>query len=192
MVVRSHSNHFSEETYRVHRLVARRARINMQMEKPRLCSIVLAAVERRFPHPDPSKRNLKVCTGFLQRAEAILAHSKDFEELEDVRNQLKSKIELSRFYAYKYKKDKLQGFTSSLQQDRQMLRGMISEHTASKALNRTTMPEGLDYDLTAATLNPARFSSRMTKQTRSPKLDGEVNAQHGDKEESSSRRFWFR
>jgi hypothetical protein len=133
LVVKSHSNHFREDTYRVHRLIARHALTNMQTKKLHLCSIALSAAEHWFPDPKASTRNVKVCIALTQHAEAILAHSKEFEELKDQREQLKSRTKLAKYYAYEHKKDKARVLSSRIQRN---------------ASQRTLMLEGLDYDWT--------------------------------------------
>ena len=143
LVVPSHSNHFSGETYRLHRLAGMRARISMGPEKRHMVGIALDTIEGLFPHPNPSESSAVECSGLLQHAEAILKHSSDFEELEDIRNQLKSKVELHKFYAYEYKRDKIAMLSSkSLHRKAQKETDDPHElHTGPK------MPEGLDYDL---------------------------------------------
>jgi hypothetical protein len=106
LVIPSHSNHIQGSTYRLHSLVGLRTRTSV-VDKSRLIGIALDAVEQLFPEPDSSKRNTKKCAGMLQHAQAVLRHSADFPEFEPIRNALKYKVELHQFYAYEYKKRKV-------------------------------------------------------------------------------------
>ena len=144
LLVPSHSNHFSGKTYRLHRLAGMRARISMGSQKQHVVGTALDAIKSQFPYPKPQESNTVKCSGLLQHAEAVLKHSSDFEELESVRNQLKSKVELHRFYAYEYKKNKF-----SMLAARSLHRKAPTGTDDPQALlhQGPTMPAGLDYDL---------------------------------------------
>lgn len=143
LVIPSYSNHILGDTYRLHRLAGMRARISMGSEKRHIVGVALDGIESLFPYPKPSKSNTIRCSGLLQHAEAVLNHSSDFEELEDVRNQLKSKVQLHKFYAYEYKRDKI-AMLSSKSLHRKAPKGTDDPQELHRGLK---MPEGLDYDL---------------------------------------------
>lgn len=143
LVVPSNSNHFLGETHRLHRLAGMRARINMGSEKRHMVGIALDAIDSIFSYPKPSKSNTSKCSGLLQHAEAVLEHSSDFEELESVHNQLKSKVDLHKFYAYEYKGDRI-AMLSSKSLHQEVSKAMDD---AQKLHRAPKMPEGLDYDL---------------------------------------------
>jgi hypothetical protein len=100
LVIPSHSQHFAESTYRVHRLVALRMRVTMGSKKADFIELALKAVESLFPEPDRSRANINTCAGMIQHADAVMAHSADYPQLEALRSSLQEKIKLYRFYAY--------------------------------------------------------------------------------------------
>jgi len=102
MVIPSHSNNFDESTYRLHRLVALRARVSMGSEKSTMAGLALEAIENLFPYPYPPPHKIHVireCAGMLQHAESVLIHSADYPDLAELRNSLKYKLDLYRFYS---------------------------------------------------------------------------------------------
>jgi hypothetical protein len=100
LVIPSHSQHFAESTYRVHRLVALKMRVTMGTKKADFIELVLEAVESLFPEPDQSRANINECDGMRQHADAVMAHSANYPRLEALRSKLQEKIKLYRFYAY--------------------------------------------------------------------------------------------
>lgn len=108
-----------------------------------MVGIALDAIDSIFSYPKPSKSNTSKCSGLLQHAEAVLEHSSDFEELESVHNQLKSKVDLHKFYAYEYKGDRI-AMLSSKSLHQEVSKAMDD---AQKLHRAPKMPEGLDYDL---------------------------------------------
>ena len=100
LVIPSHSNDFDESTYRLHRLVGLRTRVSMGSARSMMVRLALEAIESLFPYPRAHIAEVdRECAGMLQHAESVLMHSVDRPDLIRLRNALKYKLDLFKFYS---------------------------------------------------------------------------------------------